>query len=51
LRNRRKLDEKTTLVSRIFEAFTRFEWDGVVGYGQSEYIERIEDGRLVGYPL
>jgi hypothetical protein len=50
LRNRRKEGEKI-LISRIFEAFTRFEWDGVVGYGQTEYIERIEDGRLVGYPL
>jgi len=51
LRNRRKIDAATTLTSRIFEAFTRFEWDGVEGYGQSEYIERIENGRLVGYPL
>ncbi len=50
LRNRRKMDEKV-LVSRIFEAFSEFTWDGVVGYGQTEYIERVDDGRLVGYPL
>lgn len=50
LRNRRKVDD-TILTQRIFEAFTEFEWDGVKGYGQSEYIERIVDGKLVGYPL
>jgi hypothetical protein len=50
LRNRRKADG-ATLESRIAEGFTRFTWDGRQGYGMTEYIERIEDGRLAGYPL
>jgi hypothetical protein len=50
LRNRRKADGKT-LESRIAEGFTRFTWDGQQGYGMTEYIERIENGALVGYPL
>jgi hypothetical protein len=50
LRNRRKA-EGETLVSRIAEGFTRFEWNGREGYGMTEYIERIEDGKLAGYPL
>ena len=50
LRNRRKA-EGETLVSRIAEGFTRFEWDGREGYGMTEYIERIEDGLLAGHPL
>ena len=40
-----------TLVSRIAEGFTRFTWDGREGFGMTEYIERIEDGKLAGYPL
>ena len=51
LRNRRKTAEGETLVSRIAEGFTRFTWDRRQGYGMTEYIERIEDGRPVGYPL
>ena len=50
LRNRRAADGRT-LVSRIAEGFTEFRWNGRVGYGMTEYIERIEDGRPVGYPL
>ena len=50
LRNRRKADGET-LVSRIAEGFTRYDWDGRTGYGMAEYIERIEDGKLAGYPL
>ena len=50
LRNRRKADGET-LVSRIAEGFTRYSWDGRTGYGMTEYIERIEGGKLVGYPL
>jgi hypothetical protein len=50
LRNRRKADGEV-LVSRIAEGFTRYSWDGRQGYGMTEYIERIEDGRLAGYPL
>jgi hypothetical protein len=50
LRNRRKADGEI-LVSRIAEGFTRYSWDGRQGYGMTEYIERIEDGGLAGYPL
>jgi hypothetical protein len=50
LRNRRKIDGET-VVSRIAEGHTRFSWDGVTGYGMTEYIERFEGERLVGYPL
>lgn len=50
LRNRRKTEEGT-LVSRVAEGFTRFTWGDQVGYGMTEYIERIEDGKIVGYPL
>ena len=50
LRNRRKAGEEV-LISRIAEGFTEFSWDGVQGFGMSEYIERLEDGRPVGYPL
>lgn len=50
LRNRRKIGDEV-VTSRIAEGFTRFTWDGRVGYGMTEYIERIENGRLIGYPL
>jgi hypothetical protein len=50
LRNRRKIDGET-VTSRIAEGHTRFTWDGFSGYGMTEYIERIEGERLVGYPL
>ncbi|MEO8558051.1 MAG: hypothetical protein ABI439_03235 [Rhodospirillales bacterium] len=49
LRNRRKADGQT-LVSRIAEAFTQFTWDGKLGYGMCEYIERIENDKLTGFP-
>ena len=50
LRNRRR-DGDEVLVSRVAEGFSEFTWDGRTGYGIMEYIERIEDGRPVGYPL
>ena len=50
LRNRRKADGQV-LVSRIAEGFTRLKWEGREGYGMTEYIERIENDALVGYPL
>ena len=50
LRNRRKASGEI-LESRIAEGFTRFTWDGRQGYGMTEYIERIEGGKLAGYPL
>jgi hypothetical protein len=50
LRNRRPAGDEI-LISRIAEGFTRFSWNGAVGYGMTEYIERIEDGKLAGWPL
>jgi hypothetical protein len=50
LRNRRKVEEGM-LVSRVAEGFTRYSWGDRVGYGMTEYIERIEGGEYVGYPL
>lgn len=51
LRNRRRTDDGELLVSRVAEAFTEYTWDGRTGYGIMEYIERVEDGAAVGYPL
>ncbi|MEM7542386.1 MAG: hypothetical protein AAF384_12500 [Pseudomonadota bacterium] len=50
LRNRRKVGEEF-LQSRIAEGFTRWQWDGRTGLGMTEYIELLEDGEPVGYPL
>ena len=50
LRNRRRIDDEM-VTSRIAEAFTEFEWDGHRGYGMTEYVERIEDGQPVAFPL
>ncbi len=50
LRNRRE-EQGETLVSRIAEGFTRWTWDGRQGLGMTEYIEVLENGEPVGYPL
>lgn len=50
LRNRREADGQL-LVSRVAEGFTEYTWDGHTGLGMIEYIERVEDGMAVGYPL
>jgi hypothetical protein len=50
LRNRRRVDGDV-LVSRVAEGFTEYSWDGLTGLGMMEYIERVEDGAAVGYPL
>jgi hypothetical protein len=50
LRNRRIVDGEE-LISRVAEGFTEYTWDGRTGYGMMEYIERVEDGVSVGYPL
>ncbi len=50
LRNRRTLDGEE-IVSRIAEAFTEFRWDGRIGFGMTEYVERLgPDGIPVGFP-
>lgn len=50
LRNRRKVDGKV-LLSSVADGFTEFTWDGRTGYGITEYIERVEDGVSVAFPL
>jgi len=51
LRNRRE-EHGATLLSRIAEGHTRFIWDGRVGHGMTEFIERVAgDGSYAGYPL
>lgn len=51
LRNHRQVGDRE-LECRIVEAFTDWQWDdGRPGIGITEYIEFIEDGEPVGYPL
>lgn len=47
LRHRLKTEEGMR-VSRIGEGYTEWSWDGRTGYGLSEYLDRVEDGRPVG---
>ena len=35
-------------MTRISEGLAEYEWDGHTGYGLSEYLDQIEDGRPVG---
>lgn len=48
LRNRRTTAEGEELVTRITEGFTEYRCDGKVGYGLSEYLDQIKDGRPTG---
>ena len=49
LRNRRRDAEGHELVTRISEGLTRWTLDdGRTGYGWSEYLDQIVDGRPVG---
>jgi hypothetical protein len=48
LRNRRRDAAGNELTTRITEAMTRFECNGLVGIGMSEYLDQIVDGRPVG---
>ena len=50
LSNRRQIGD-AVMNSRIAEAFTEFEWDGRTGYGMTEYVERLDDGVPVAWPL
>jgi hypothetical protein len=50
LRNRREHGGKV-LTSRILESAAAFELDGRSGYGIFELVERLEDGKLTGFPL
>jgi len=48
LRNRRVLDDGTELVTRITEGMTEYTCDGKTGYGLSEYLDQIIDGKPSG---
>ena len=50
LKNRRTVNGEV-LQSRIAEGLTEWDWDGRKGIGMTEYIEFLEDGEPVGYPL
>lgn len=51
LRNQRQVGEQM-LACRIAEGFTEWQWDdGRKGIGITEYIEFLEDGEPVGYPV
>jgi hypothetical protein len=50
LRNRRRVGGET-LQSRIAEGITEWTWDDRSGIGVTEYIEILEGGEPVGYPL
>ena len=47
LRNRRKAPDGRDLVTRITEGFTEYRCNGRVGYGMSEYLDQMVDGRPV----
>jgi hypothetical protein len=48
LRNRRTTPDGEDLVTRISEGMTRWTFEGKEGYGLSEYLDQIVDGRPVG---
>ena len=48
LRNRRETPEGEQLVTRISEGMTEWSCNGMTGYGLSEYLDQIIDGRPVG---
>ncbi len=47
LRNRRKTHDGEVLHTRITEGMTEYRCNGLVGYGLSEYLDQIEDGKPV----
>jgi len=48
LRNRRKSPDGADLNTRITEGMTEYRCNGMVGYGMSEYLDQIVDGKAVG---
>jgi len=48
LRNRRKDSNGNLLTTRITEGMTEFKCNNKIGYGMSEYLDQIVDGRPVG---
>jgi hypothetical protein len=48
LRNRRTTPDGEQLVTRISEGMTEWRWEGRIGYGLSEYLDQIVDGKPAG---
>ncbi|MCG8316290.1 MAG: hypothetical protein MI976_24025 [Pseudomonadales bacterium] len=48
LRNRRQKDNGEWMKTRIIEGFTRFQCNGLVGYGMTEYLDQMVDEIPVG---
>jgi hypothetical protein len=48
LRNRRTTPDGQALTTRITEAMTEYHCDGKIGYGMSEYLDQIVEGRPMG---
>jgi hypothetical protein len=48
LRNRRTTPDGQTLTTRITEGMTQYRCNGLIGYGLSEYLDQIVDGRPNG---
>lgn len=48
LRNRRTLADGTELLTRITEGMTEYRCNGLVGYGLSEYLDQMVDGKPIG---
>lgn len=48
LRNRRTAPDGEALTTRITEGMTKFECDGLDGFGLSEYLDQVVDGEPVG---
>lgn len=48
LRNRRRAPDGAELNTRITEGMTEYRCGGLVGYGMSEYLDQIVDGRAAG---
>jgi hypothetical protein len=48
LRNRRNTPEGDSLVTRITEGMTEYTYKGIVGYGMSEYLDQVIDGKPIG---
>jgi hypothetical protein len=48
LRNRRKTPDGRELATRITEGFTEYTCNGHVGYGMSEYLDQIVNGKPTG---
>jgi hypothetical protein len=51
LRNRRRSPDGDELTTRITEAMTRYECNGLTGVGMSEYLDQVVDGWPVGPDL